>query len=489
MRIEPLFPDRAVSHSEVHPEVGVERVLSSQPIQLRPEADLINPLFSWSRRQVRVGFYLLMLITDVLCINAGFAVGSFVRHGDFVHTVWFSISVAATPIFVLSAMHTGAYNLGALASAAKGIRAAAGALLTSFAMLFVISYFLKAEQDVSRLAIGLGAGFALAFLAITRKCLGHWIRMIFKAQLTATVIIADESFVAEEAGSIVIDPLTYGIRAEPRNPVMVQRFSRLLAGADRVIVACPREACPRWADMLKGANVCGEILADEVQSVGAVGVDRFADRTTLVVSSGPLSMQQSFFKRLFDLVLAVPIAIFFAPLLAVVAILIKLDSPGPVLFRQPRVGKDNRMFDVYKFRSMVTSMSDSLGTQSTMRDDDRITRVGKFIRRTSIDELPQLLNVLGGSMSLVGPRPHAIGSCAGPSLFWDIDNRYGHRHLLKPGITGLAQIRGYRGTVHQPDDLSRRLQADLEYVNGWSIWRDIVILFKTFNVVVHPNAY
>jgi lipopolysaccharide/colanic/teichoic acid biosynthesis glycosyltransferase len=271
--------------------------------------------------------------------------------------------------------------------------------------------------------------------------------------------------------------------------MMVQRFSRLLSGADRVIVACPREACSRWADMLKGANVCGEILADEVQSVGAVGVDRFADRTTLVVSSGPLSMQQSFFKRLFDLVLAVPITIFFAPLLIVVAIAIKIDSPGPVLFRQPRVGQGNRMFDVYKFRSMVSTMSDALGSQSTLRDDARITRVGRFIRRTSIDELPQLFNVLGGSMSLVGPRPHAIGSCAGPALFWDIDNRYGHRHLLKPGITGLAQIRGYRGTVHQPDDLSRRLQADLEYINGWSIWRDIVILFKTFNVVVHPNAY
>ena len=484
MRTEPLFPK-----ADSHAPGGAGEALANQPIPLRPDAEPINPLFSWSRRQVRVGFYLLLLITDVLCINAGFAVGSFIRHGDFAHTVWFSISVAATPIFVLTAMHTGAYSIGALASAARGIRAAVGALVTSFGMLFVISYFLKAQQDVSRLAIFVGAILAILFLACTRKVLGHWIRLIFKAELTATVIIADESFVAPEAGTLVIDPLAYGIRAEPRNPMMVQRFSMMLAGADRVIVACPREACPRWADMLKGANVCGEILADEVQSVGAVGVDRFADRTTLVVSSGPLSMQQSFFKRLFDLVLVIPIIIFFAPLLAVVAIAIKLDSPGPVLFRQPRVGKDNRMFDVYKFRSMVATMSDSLGSQSTMRDDVRITRVGRFIRRTSIDELPQLFNVLGGSMSLVGPRPHAIGSCAGPALFWDIDNRYGHRHLLKPGITGLAQIRGYRGTVHQPDDLSRRLQADLEYINGWSIWRDIVILFKTFNVVVHPNAY
>jgi lipopolysaccharide/colanic/teichoic acid biosynthesis glycosyltransferase len=446
-------------------------------------------LFSWSRRQVRVGFYLLLLVADVLCIGSGFAAGSFIRHRDFAHTIWLDISIAATPIFLLSAMHTGAYSLGALASAARGIKAAVGALVTSFAMLFVFSYFLKAEQDLSRLMVASGAVLAIVFVGITRKCLGHWIRQIFKAELTATVIIADESFVADEPGSMVIDPLKYGIRPEPRNPLMVQRFSRLLAGADRVIVACAREACPRWADMLKGANVCGEILADEVQSVGAVGVDRFAERTTLVVSSGPLSMQQSFLKRAFDLALAVPIIIFCGPLMIAVAIAIKLDSPGPILFRQPRVGFGNRMFDVYKFRSMVTSMTDSLGTESTLRDDVRITAVGKFIRRTSIDELPQLFNVLGGSMSLVGPRPHAIGSTVGPALFWDIDDRYGHRHLLKPGITGLAQIRGFRGTALQPDDLNRRLQADLEYINGWSIWRDIVILFKTFSVIVHPNAY
>ena len=485
MRTDPMVPDRAASLTNA----GADQAFPSTPIQLRPEAEPISPLFTWSRRQVRVGFYFLLMVADVLCIAAGFAAGSFIRHGDFAHTVWLNISIAATPVFILSAMHTGAYSVSGLASAAHGIKSAVGALVTSFAMLFVFSYFLKAEQDVSRLAVGAGAVLAILFIAITRKSLGHWIRRIFKAELTATVIIADESFVSDESGSLVIDPLNYGIRAEPRNPLMVQRFSRLLAGVDRVIVACPREACARWADMLKGANVCGEILADEVQSVGAVGVDRFAGRTTLVVSSGPLSMQQSFLKRAFDLALAVPITIFFAPLLIAVAIAIKIDSPGPILFRQPRVGFGNRMFDVYKFRSMVSTMSDALGTQSTLRDDVRITAVGKFIRRTSIDELPQLFNVLGGSMSLVGPRPHAIGSCAGPALFWDIDNRYAHRHLLKPGITGLAQIRGYRGTVLEPDDLSRRLQADLEYISGWSIWRDIVILFKTFNVVVHPNAY
>jgi lipopolysaccharide/colanic/teichoic acid biosynthesis glycosyltransferase len=115
--------------------------------------------------------------------------------------------------------------------------------------------------------------------------------------------------------------------------------------------------------------------------------------------------------------------------------------------------------------------------------------VGRFIRATSIDELPQLINVLHGEMSLVGPRPHALGSLAGQELFWDIDSRYWHRHCLKPGITGLAQIRGLRGNTFCREDLARRLQADLEYMSNWSVWNDLAILLRTFFVIVHFNAF
>ena len=126
---------------------------------------------------------------------------------------------------------------------------------------------------------------------------------------------------------------------------------------------------------------------------------------------------------------------------------------------------------------------------AAVRTDDRITRVGRVIRATSVDELPQLLNVLLGSMSIVGPRPHALGSLAGQQLFWEVDERYWHRHALKPGITGLAQVRGFRGATHRRDDLTQRLQADLEYILGWSVWRDFGILVSTVRVVVHRNAF
>jgi lipopolysaccharide/colanic/teichoic acid biosynthesis glycosyltransferase len=132
---------------------------------------------------------------------------------------------------------------------------------------------------------------------------------------------------------------------------------------------------------------------------------------------------------------------------------------------------------------------DSAGARSASKDDDRITRIGRFIRGTSIDELPQLFNVLRGEMSIVGPRPHAIGSLAGDKLFWEVDHRYWLRHSLKPGLTGLAQVRGLRGATDTETDLANRLQADLEYLDGWTIWRDLNIIMNTVRVLVHDRAF
>jgi lipopolysaccharide/colanic/teichoic acid biosynthesis glycosyltransferase len=262
-----------------------------------------------------------------------------------------------------------------------------------------------------------------------------------------------------------------------------------LRGADRVVIACRREAARNWAMMLKGCNVQGEILAQEYDALGALGVGRLSGRTTLIVSLGPLNLWQRALKRAFDLALTIPTVIAVLPVLILTAVAIKLDTPGPILFRQKRLGRGNELFEIYKFRSMREEDTDPEGHRSAHRDDERLTRVGRFIRKTSIDELPQLLNVLLGSMSIVGPRPHALGSLAGQELFWEVDERYWHRHALKPGITGLAQVRGLRGATHRRDDLTRRLQADLEYVAGWSLWRDIKILLSTIRVIIHPRAF
>ena len=175
---------------------------------------------------------------------------------------------------------------------------------------------------------------------------------------------------------------------------------------------------------------------------------------------------------MFDLALTIPALLFFAPLLVAVAIAIKLDSPGPVTFRQKRVGFGNRLFDVYKFRSMVVDESDDLGTRSTGHADDRVTRVGRFIRRTSLDELPQLFNVLAGTMSIVGPRPIVQAEAVRY-------RRYFHTYCqVRPGITGLWQISGRNTTTYR-----RRVACDVAYIRRKSTAGDLRIMLRTVPAV------
>ena len=257
------------------------------------------------------------------------------------------------------------------------------------------------------------------------------------------------------------------------------------------MVSCPRERREDWAFLLKSAGVYGEIVSEPAHSLGAVGVHRNddLDRTTLVVSTGPLRLRARIIKRAFDSLVAAGALIALSPLLLTVAALIKLEDGGPVLLIQRRLGRGNQFFDMYKFRSMRPERLDHDGNRSASRDDDRITRIGAFIRRTSIDELPQLINVLLGDMSIVGPRPHAIGSQANNKFFWEVDRKYWQRHCLKPGLTGLAQVRGHRGATEREKDLTDRLQSDLEYIAEWSLLRDIQIVLRTARVLSHENAY
>jgi lipopolysaccharide/colanic/teichoic acid biosynthesis glycosyltransferase len=237
--------------------------------------------------------------------------------------------------------------------------------------------------------------------------------------------------------------------------------------------------------------VHSEVTSDFMNEIGALSVVRRDDvgLTTLLVATGPLGMRARVLKRGFDIVATLAALLVVAPVLALAALAIKLEDGGPVLFRQRRIGRRNGLFAIYKLRTMSVDGSDGDGHRSTNKGDARITRVGHFLRKTSIDELPQLLNVLKGDMSLVGPRAHAIGSLAGDKLFWEVDQRYWHRHSLRPGLTGLAQVRGLRGATDLESDLSSRLQADLEYLAGWTILRDIGILFATVRVLVHDRAF
>lgn len=207
----------------------------------------------------------------------------------------------------------------------------------------------------------------------------------------------------------------------------------------------------------------------------------------LRVSDPPLTGAGSFFKRAEDIVLSVLLLLATAPVLLVAMLAIKLESRGPVLFRQPRFGFNNITISVFKFRTMYTHMEDRLATEQSCRNDPRITRVGGFLRRHSLDELPQLFNVLIGEMSLVGPRPHAPATAAGGLALDKAVENYAARHRVKPGMTGWAQVCGWRGNLDSVEKALRRVEHDLYYIENWSLLFDLKILFKTVALVMHDG--
>jgi putative colanic acid biosysnthesis UDP-glucose lipid carrier transferase len=199
----------------------------------------------------------------------------------------------------------------------------------------------------------------------------------------------------------------------------------------------------------------------------------------------PLSIFERAQKRCLDIGLASVALVLLAPLLLVTAVLIKLDSPGNVIFRQSRRGFNGRPFDIWKFRSMFVAENGSTITQAK-KQDARVTRLGRFLRKSSIDELPQLWNVLRGEMSLVGPRPHAL---AHDNYYDQMISKYVFRHHMKPGLTGWAQVNGFRGETSTIDLMEKRVEYDVWYVSNWSIWLDIRIIFRTALALMYQEAY
>jgi putative colanic acid biosynthesis UDP-glucose lipid carrier transferase len=261
------------------------------------------------------------------------------------------------------------------------------------------------------------------------------------------------------------------------------------AGAfEKVIIALPavdkariRVALRRLASYAPEILLCTDLQALPIPVHGAKAIGTLrAD----VASPVPAAEQDRIEKRVFDVIFASVALILLSPVMVLVALAIKLDSRGPVFFRQRRYGRNNRVFRIFKFRTMTVTEDGDRVIQAE-RNDTRVTRVGRILRSTSLDEIPQIINVLFGQMSIVGPRPHAL---AHEETFEEKFDLFSRRRRVLPGITGWAQVNGYRGETRTPEDVEKRMNYDLHYIDNWSIWFDMEIIVRTL-LTVTRGAY
>ncbi len=444
---------------------------------------------SLERRRLRA--YALLLLFDAILLHAAFALAGLIYEGVW----WYPRNMVAVqtmlPVFFTIALYNKTYSGKSLTNWVFAARQALIALLISATLLNFVAFYTKSNAQFSRVSVTLGLILSALALIALRRLVPIVVEKFWAGRTLNRLIIADGGPEFTHAKADTISAADFELDPTSHDPFMLDRLGRMLQNQDKVVVSCPRERREAWAFLLKSTGVYGEIVSEPLHLLGATDIHRYDDqeRTTLVVSTGPLALRSRISKRLFDVIVASAALIALSPLLLFIAARIKVEDDGPVLFVQRRLGRGNQFFNMLKFRSMKVEKNDADGARSTCREDDRITKVGAFIRRTSIDELPQIINVLRGDMSIVGPRPHALGSRANSKLFWEVDAQYWRRHCLKPGLTGLAQVRGHRGATEQEKDLTDRLKSDLEYISGWSLRRDIEIVFKTVAVLRHDNAY
>ena len=470
-------------------------LLAGEPAREAIVAAPAARLFPTSSERLRIAIYTFLFVADVTVIAIAFLGAGAIRLGSPFELQSLRTVAVVVPTFIAIAAHNGAYSIKALQRPEYGAAKALEALAYAVAVAIALLFYAKASVAFSRQIFAIGTILAASLAAAGRLAAVTHIRSRFGEAFFNRLIIVDGVPIDEArrhargSGEILVSSADLGLAPDNDNPVMLDRIGYALDGCDSVVILCSVERRAKWSHALKSAAVDVEIVTPELDEFNAIGLGVFDGHRTLLVSARPLNARDRVLKRALDLAIAIPSLVLLAPLMLLIGLAILAESGGPVLFRQQRVGRNNRLFYLLKFRSFWQPCADPSGERSAGRGDERMTKVGKFIRHTSLDELPQLINVIAGDMSIVGPRPHALGSTAEDALFWKIDSRYFHRHAVKPGMTGLAQIRGYRGATARRHDLTNRLQADLEYFRDWTIWRDVKIILLTFGVIFHPNAF
>ncbi|MEO3387584.1 undecaprenyl-phosphate glucose phosphotransferase [Mesorhizobium sp. CAU 1741] len=384
----------------------------------------------------------------------------------------------------------------------------------TLALMALAGFFLKISVEFSRFWLGLWFFSGLGLLLVLRMVMARLVRRWSRngAMERRAVIVgggtAAETLIRAIEQQPYNDIRICGIfddRDNRRSPPIVAGYPKLgnvseliefarIARIDMLIVSLPLTAETRVLSMLKKLWV----LPVDIRLSAHSNQIRFRPRAYSFIGSvpmldifdKPINGWDSVAKRGFDIIFSLLGLVAFSPIMIATAIAIKLDSKGPVFFKQKRHGFNNEVIEVYKFRSMFTEMCDPTARNAVTKNDPRVTRVGRFIRRTSIDELPQFFNALRGSLSLVGPRPHAVSAQTHHRLYHEIVDGYFARHRVKPGVTGWAQINGWRGEIDNDDKIRMRTEYDLYYIENWSLWFDLKILFLTpVRLLNTENAY
>ena len=457
---------------------------------------------------------LFMAASDLVLILASSLVGGMIYHlaafsevgslGEYV-----AVGVNAGLLFVLLMNSLGSYRPSALFSRGQ-FRVVGGAWLLAMLILIGFLFLHKSAAHYSRGGLITFASFGVTVLFGWRAILGAQLRKALAlGQVTGrrVILIGDElelarlsprnllmDFGARDMGRFALSSCQSRADTElcPRDLEIINHAIRAARAheAEKVFIAIA------WSDLRRRKLICERLrvlpvpillLPDwSTKILLALPLINIGRSAAVELQRAPLSRMELGFKRGFDLLFAILGSILILPILVIAAIAIKLESQGPTIFKQRRRGFNGREFTIYKFRTM-TVLEDGPDICQAKRNDSRVTRVGSVLRRTSIDELPQLLNVLMGDMSLVGPRPHAV---AHDDQYLNSIANYAFRNNVKPGLTGWAQVNGLRGETARIELMNRRVEHDVWYINHWSLWLDLLIVVRTcFVTVWEKNAY
>ena len=424
-----------------------------------------------------------------------------------------TIGVAAMAIVVFQSLHV--FSAPAFRNPSRALFRIAGGWTVAFLVVFAGMFFLKLDGALSR--VWMATWFLVGFgaLAVERVILAQFVALLVSAgrlQQRAVIVgggAIGADLLRELAKNDEAEVQLLGVfddRSDERSPDTVEGYPKLgnvddlvdfarSTRVDLVIFALPITAEQRILQMLRKLWV----LPIDIRLAAHANRLRFRPRSysyvgkvpVLDLFDKPIADWDIVIKQTFDRVVGALALVALSPVLAATALAIKLDSPGPVFFKQKRFGFNNELIEIYKFRSMRVDQLDPTAAKLVTRDDPRVTRVGRFIRKTSIDELPQLINVVfKGDLSLVGPRPHAVHAKAADRQYDEVVDGYFARHRVKPGITGWAQVNGWRGETDTQEKIQQRVEHDLYYIENWSILLDLYILAITpISLLKSDNAY